>query len=55
MGPGLLADRAVQVLTPFLGVKYSTRTGAVLSAQAWTVRGQEPDGLRPGAGLRFPV
>jgi hypothetical protein len=26
----------------------------VLSAQTWTVRGQGPDGPRPGAGLGFP-
>jgi hypothetical protein len=28
---------------------------AVLSAQERTVRGQGPDGLRPGAGLGFPA
>jgi hypothetical protein len=28
---------------------------AVLSAQAWMVHGQGPDGPRPGAGLGFPV
>jgi hypothetical protein len=27
----------------------------VLSAQARTVRGQGPDGPRPGAGLGFPA
>jgi hypothetical protein len=35
-----------------LSAKHSTRTVAVLSGQTWTVRGQGPDGPRPGAGAR---
>jgi hypothetical protein len=42
-----------QVLTPFRSAKHSTRTVAVLSGQARTVRGLGPDGPRPGAGARF--
>ena len=38
------------VLTPFRSAKHSTRTVAVLSGQARTVRGLGPDGPRPGAG-----
>jgi hypothetical protein len=40
------------MLTPFRSVKHSTRTVAVLSGQARTVRGLGPDGPRPGAGAR---
>jgi hypothetical protein len=40
------------MLTPFWSAKHSTKTVAVLSGQARTVRGQGPDGLRPGAGAR---
>jgi hypothetical protein len=43
------------MLAPFSGAKHYTRTVAVLSAQGRTVRGQGPDGLRPGAGLGFPA
>jgi hypothetical protein len=43
----------MQLLTPFLGVNHSTRTVVVLSAQGRTVRGQGPDGPRPGAGQGF--
>jgi hypothetical protein len=40
------------LLTPFWSVKHSTRTVAVLSGQARTVRGLGSDGPRPGAGAR---
>jgi hypothetical protein len=40
------------MLTPFRSVKHSTRTVAVLSDQARTVRGLGPDGPRPGARAR---
>jgi hypothetical protein len=45
--------RTGDVLTPFRSAKHSTRTVAVLSGQARTVRGLGPDGPRPGAGARF--
>jgi hypothetical protein len=38
------------LLMPFWSAKHSTRTVAVLSCQARTVRGLGPDGLRPGTG-----
>jgi hypothetical protein len=41
------------VLTPFWSAKHSTRTVAVLTAQARTVRGQGPDDPRPGVRLGF--
>jgi hypothetical protein len=43
------------LLTPFWSAKHSTTTVAVLSSQARTVRGQGPDGPRPGAGARVPA
>jgi hypothetical protein len=43
------------MLAPFSGANNSTRTVAVLSARGRTVRGQRPDGPRPGAGLGFPA
>jgi hypothetical protein len=42
---------AMTLLTPFRSAKHSTRTVAVLSGQARTVRGLGSDGSRPGAGL----
>jgi hypothetical protein len=36
-----------RLLTPFRSAKHSTRTVAVLSCQARTVRGTGPDGPRP--------
>jgi hypothetical protein len=36
------------------GANHSIRTVAVLSAQARTVRGQEPDSPRPGTGASVP-
>jgi hypothetical protein len=44
---------AKSMLVPFTGANHSTRTVVVLSAQGRTVRGQGPDGLRPGVGLEF--
>jgi hypothetical protein len=49
------AELPKSMLTPFLGANHYTRTVAVLSAQGRTVRGQGPDGPRPGAGLGFPA
>jgi hypothetical protein len=46
------AESPKSMLTPFWSAKHSTRTVAVLSGQARTVRGQGPDGPRPGAGAR---
>jgi hypothetical protein len=46
------AESPKSMLTPFWSAKHSTRTVAVLSGQARTVRGQGPDGTRPGAGAR---
>jgi hypothetical protein len=46
---------AKSMLTPFSGTNHSTRTVAVLSAHGRTVRGQGPDGPRPGVGLGFPA
>jgi hypothetical protein len=40
------------MLTPFWSAKHSTRTVAVLSSQARTVRGKGPDGPRSGAWAR---
>jgi hypothetical protein len=38
----------------FGGANHSIRTVEVLSAQARTVRGQEPDSPRPGTGAGIP-
>jgi hypothetical protein len=46
------AESPKSMLTPFWCAKHSTRTMAVLSSQARTVRGLGPDGPRPGAGAR---
>jgi hypothetical protein len=46
------AELPKSMLTPFRSAKHSTRTVAVLSGQARTVRGLGPDGPRPGAGAR---
>jgi hypothetical protein len=45
----------ISLLGHFSGANHSTRTVAVLSAQGRTVRGQGPDGPRPGVGLGFPA
>jgi hypothetical protein len=42
------------MLVPFWGANHSIRIVAVLSAQARTVRGQGPDGPRPGTGAWVP-
>jgi hypothetical protein len=57
MGSDVLspAESPKSMLAPFSGAKHYTRTAAVLSAQGRTVRGQGPDGPRPGAGLGFPA
>jgi hypothetical protein len=47
------AESPKSMLIPFSGAKHSTRTVAVPSGQARTVRGLGPDGPRPGAGARF--
>jgi hypothetical protein len=47
-----LAESPKSMLTPFWSSKHPTRTVAVLSGQARTVRGLGPDGPRPGAGAR---
>jgi hypothetical protein len=49
------AESPKTMLTPFSDANHSTQTVAVLSAQGRTVRGQGPDGPRPGAGLGFPA
>jgi hypothetical protein len=47
------AESPKSMLTPFRSAKHSTKTVAVLSGQAWTVRGLGSDGPRPGIGARF--
>jgi hypothetical protein len=46
------AESPKSMLTPFWSAKHSTRTVAVLSGQARTVRGLGPDGPRPGTRAR---